>query len=136
LAQYRASLDAVLAASRALLAAGKGGEIVGFEMFPGRPQIMCAKSFIGFFGTLAESNASTVKFGAAIDVPAAVIHGTKDEIALPPNAEAIHRSLTRSPARELIWVEGAGHYLTPGKIAEDYAAAIAAWLPKAMPVRP
>lgn len=132
-ARDRVTLDAVLAKSRALVEAGKGDEIVSFEMFPGRPQVMCAKSFIGFFGTLAESNASTVKFGAAIDVPAAVIHGTKDDVALPPNAEAIHKSLTRAPVRDLVWVEGAGHYLTPGKVAEDYAATIAAWLPKVMP---
>ena len=132
----RAALDAVLAKSRALIAADKGAEIVSFEMFPGRPQVMCAKSFVGFFGTFSESNASTVKFGAAIDVPTAVIHGTSDEIALPPNAEAIHRSLTHAPVRDLVWVEGAGHYLTPGKIAEDYAATIATWLPKVMPARP
>ena len=131
----RAALDAVLAMSRALVAAGKESEIVSFEMFPGRPQVMCAKSFIGFFGTLTESNASTVKFGAAIDVPASVIHGTKDEIALPPNAEAIYRSLTSASKRDLIWIEAAGHYLTPGTVAEDYAAAIAAWLPKIMPAQ-
>jgi pimeloyl-ACP methyl ester carboxylesterase len=97
-------------------------------MFPGPRQVICANSLVGFFGTLAKSNASTVKFGANIDVPSAVIHGTNDEITLPPNAEVIHRSLTRAPVRV-----GAGHCLTPpGKIAEDYAATIAAWLPKVM----
>ena len=83
----------MLAKSRALIAAGAGAEIVSFEMFPGRRQVMCANSFVGFFGTLAESNASTVKFGASIDVPAAVIHGTNDEIALPPMSSAASSKL-------------------------------------------
>jgi fermentation-respiration switch protein FrsA (DUF1100 family) len=62
-----------------------------------------------------------------------VIHGTKDEIALPPNATAIYDSLTAAPKREIVWVEGASHYLTPGPIAENYAKAVVDWVTRAVP---
>ena len=64
---------------------------------------------------------------------AVVIHGTKDEQALPPNGQAIYDSLTAAPRRDLIWVEGAGHFLTPGKIAEDYAREISGWVTREFP---
>ena len=76
---------------------------------------------------------STVKFGSQLTLPAAVIHGTKDEIALPPNATAIYDSLTAAPKRDIVWVEGASHYLTPGPIAASYAKAVVDWVTRAAP---
>jgi fermentation-respiration switch protein FrsA (DUF1100 family) len=63
------------------------------------------------------------------------IHGTADEIALKPNAESIYDSLTAAPKRDLIWIEGAKHYLTPGWIAETYAKRITEWVGADMPAR-
>ena len=87
-----------------------------------------------FFGAPSDKGSpSSVKYGPQIKVPALVIHGDKDEISFPPNAKAIYDSLTASPQRDLIWVPGASHYLTPGPIAEAYAKNITAWLVKNMP---
>lgn len=133
-AENRARLDAFLQKCRAMVASGQGGEGVTFhDWFPNRPMTLTAKSFLSYFGTLEDSNASTVKFGSKVTVPAVVIHGTKDEIALPPNGQAIYDSLTAAPKREIVWVEGAAHYMTPGWIAETYARIIAEWVAKNMP---
>jgi esterase/lipase len=133
-APLRADLDACLQRCRDRVAAGRGHEGVTFlDWFPQRPITMMARSFISFFGAPDESNASTVKFGAHIKVPAVVIHGTADEIALKENAIAIYDSLTAAPKRELIWVEGAVHYLRAGWIAETYARTIADWVDGNMP---
>ena len=133
-ASERARLDAFLAAARDLVAQGKGGQPVAFEhWFPNRHMAMTARSFISFFGREDESNAVSIKFTPQIKVPALVIHGTADEIALRPNAEAIYESLSAAPKRDLIWVEGAKHYLTPGWIAEIYAKRIAEWLAATVP---
>jgi esterase/lipase len=132
--ETRQRLDAFLAHCRDLVAQGKGHEGVTFlDWFPNRPMTMMARSFISFFGTLEESNASTIKFGAHVKVPALVIHGTADEIALRENAEAIYQSLTAAPHKDLISVEGAGHYLRSGWIAETYAQRIAEWVARHMP---
>ena len=132
----RAKLDEFLQRCRDLVAQDRGGEPVKFDdWFPGRPLVLTAKSFLSFFGTLEDSNASTIKFTSkAVKCPALVIHGTADEIALRPNAEAIHESLTSAPKRDIIWVEGASHYLTPGWIAETYAKKIADWVSTNMPL--
>jgi alpha-beta hydrolase superfamily lysophospholipase len=133
-AAKRADFDAFLAQCRDLVRQGRGEDILIYrQWFTGRDMTMAARTFVDIFGTLEESDASTVKFGAQVTVPAVVIHGTKDEQALPPNGTAIYESLTSAPSRELIWVEGAGHFLTPGKIAEDYASAIAGWVSKVFP---
>jgi esterase/lipase len=130
----RVRLDAFLQKTRELVAQGRGGELVAFEnWFPNRHMAMTARSFISFFGNEVESNAVSIKFTPGIKVPALVIHGTADEIALKPNAEAIYESLTAAPKRDLIWVEGAKHYLTPGWIAESYASKIAQWVSANMP---
>jgi pimeloyl-ACP methyl ester carboxylesterase len=130
-------LEDVLKRARSLVEQGKGLEPLAFEnWFPdGRSFMATAKSMIGFFGAPSDQSApSSVRFGPQIKVPALVIHGEKDEISFPPNAQAIYDSLTSSPKRELIWVPGASHYLSPGPIAEAYATKIAAWLVKSMPV--
>lgn len=132
-------LEDVLQRARAFVAQGKGLEPVAFEnWFPdGRSFMATAKSIIGFFGAPSDQSApSSIRFGPQIKVPALVIHGDKDEISFPPNAQAIYDSLTSSPQRELVWVPGASHYLSPGPIAEAYATKIAAWLVKSMPVEP
>ena len=132
-------LEDVLEHARSLVAQGKGLEPLAFEnWFPdGRSFMATAKSMIGFFGAPSDRSApSSVGFGPQIKVPALVIHGEKDEISFPPNAQAIYDSLTASPLRDLIWVPGASHYLSPGPIAEAYATRIAAWLVKNLPVEP
>jgi len=133
-ADLRAKLDVFLQHCRDLVAAGRGYEGVTFlDWFPNRPITMMAQSFISYFGTLAESNCSTIKFGAHVKVPTLVIHGTADEIALGENAQAIYDSLTAAPHKDLIWVEGAVHYLRSGWIAETYAERIAEWVGRRMP---
>jgi len=132
-------LEDMLSHARALLAQGKGREPVAFESwFPGGRSFMgTAKSMIGFFGAPTDKGTpSSIRYGPQIKVPTLVIHGDKDEIAFPPNAQTIYDSLTGSPQRDLIWVPGASHYLTPGPIAEAYAKNIARWLAKNMPAGP
>ena len=127
----RARYDAFLQGARDRVAQGKGNEVLTYtDWFPKVTVTLSAQTFVNIFGTLAESNASTVKFGPQITIPALIIHGSKDEIAIPPNAQAIYDSLTASPRREIVWVEGAGHYLIKGAVAKSYAEALVAWLPK------
>jgi pimeloyl-ACP methyl ester carboxylesterase len=132
----RRRLEDILKHARELVAQGKGQEPVGFEnWFPGGVSFMgTAKAMIGFFGGPSDPGTpSSIKYGPRIKVPALVIHGDKDDLALPPNAQAIYDSLTASPQRDLIWVKGASHYLTPGPLAEAYARLTTDWLVKNMP---
>jgi pimeloyl-ACP methyl ester carboxylesterase len=132
-------LDDTLRHARELVAQGKGQEPVGFaNWFPGGVSIMgTAKALISFFGAPSDPSApSSVKYGPKIKVPALVIHGEKDELALPPNAQKIYDSLTASPQRDLVWVKGASHYLTPGPLAESYARQTVDWLLKNFPASP
>ncbi len=132
-------LDETLKHARELVAQGKGQKPVEYEdWFPGGLSVMgTAKSLISFFGAPSDASApSSVKYGPKIKVPALVIHGEKDELALPPNAQAIYDSLTASPQRDLIWVKGASHYLTPGPLAESYARLTVDWLVRNFPVSP
>lgn len=129
-------LEDTLKLSRDLVAQGKELEPVGFEnWFPdGRHFMMTAKAMLGFFGSPDDNAPSSVGYGDQIMVPVLVLHGDADELALPPNAQTIYDSLTASPQRDLIWVEGASHYLTPGPIADAYARKLADWIIKNMPV--
>lgn len=130
-------LEETLQHCRELIAQGKGDEPVAFaNWFPGAVSIMgTAKFVISYFGAPSDPGTpSSVKYGPKIKVPALVVHGEKDELALPPNAQAIYDSLTASPQRDLLWVKGASHYLTPGPLAESYAKIIADWLVKNMPL--
>jgi esterase/lipase len=132
-------LEDMLKRARSLVAQGKGLEPLAFEnWFPdGRSFMGTAESMVGFFGAPSDKGTpSSTRFGPQIKVPALVIHGDKDEISFPANAQAIYDSLTSSRQRDLIWVRGASHYLTPGLIAEAYAMNIAAWLAKNMPAEP
>ncbi|HEX4074060.1 MAG TPA: alpha/beta hydrolase [Candidatus Acidoferrales bacterium] len=132
-------LEGTLAHARELVAQGKGEQPVAYDdWFPGGVSVMgTAKALISFFGAPSDPSApSSVKFGPKIKVPAAVIHGDKDELALPPNAQAIYDSLTASPQRDLIWVKGASHYLTPGPLAESYARITTDWIAKNAPASP
>jgi pimeloyl-ACP methyl ester carboxylesterase len=130
-------LEDTLRHARELVAQGKGQQPVGFDnWFPGFVSVMgSAKALISFFGAPSDPSApSSVKYGPQIKVPALVIHGDKDELALPPNAQKIYDSLTASPQRDLVWVKGASHYLTPGPLAESYARQTVDWLVKNFPV--
>ena len=132
----RRRLEDMLKQARELVAQGRGQEPLAFQnWFPGGVSFMgTAKSMIGFFGAPSDKSApSSIKYGPQIKVPALVIHGDKDEISFPPNAQTIYDSLTASPQRDLIWVAGASHYLTPGPLAEAYAKLITDWLVKNMP---
>jgi pimeloyl-ACP methyl ester carboxylesterase len=132
-------LEDTLRHVRDLVAQGKGQEPVGFaNWFPGGLSVMgTAKSLISFFGAPSDPGTpSSIKYGPKIKVPALVIHGDKDELALPPNAQEIYDSLTASPQRDLIWVKGASHYLTPGPLAESYARLTVDWLVKHFPASP
>lgn len=132
-------LEDTLRHVRELVAQGKGQEPVGFaNWFPGGLSVMgTAKSLISFFGAPSDPGTpSSIKYGPKIKVPALVIHGDKDELALPPNAQEIYDSLTASPQRDLIWVKGASHYLTPGPLAEAYGKLTVDWLVKNFPASP
>ena len=128
-------LEETLAHARELVAAGKGEQPVAYDgWFPGVSVMGSAKALISFFGAPSDESApSSVKFGPKIRVPALVIHGDKDELALPPNAQAIYDSLSASPQRDLVWVKGASHYLSPGPLAEAYARQTVEWLVKNAP---
>ena len=129
-------LEETLKHARELVAQGKGQEPVAFaNWFPVFVSVMgTAKSLISFFGAPSDPGTpNSVKYGPKIKVPTVVIHGDSDELALPPNAQTIYDSLTASPQRDLIWVKGASHYLTPGPLAESYARLTADWLVKNMP---
>jgi pimeloyl-ACP methyl ester carboxylesterase len=133
----KSRLEDTLRHARELVAQGKGHQPVSFDnWFPGFVSVMgTAKALISYFGAPSDPSApSSVKYGPQIKVPALVIHGDKDELALPPNAQEIYDSLTASPQRDLIWVKGASHYLTPGPLAESYARLTVDWLLKNFPV--
>ena len=132
-------LEDTLKHARELVAQGKGQEPVGYaNWFPAGVSIMgSAKMMISFFGAPSDPGTpSSIKYGPKIKVPALVIHGEKDELALPPNAQKIYDSLTASPQRDLIWVKGASHYLTPGPLAESYAKLTVDWLVRNFPASP
>jgi pimeloyl-ACP methyl ester carboxylesterase len=132
-------LEDTLRHARELVAQGKGEQPVAYDnWFPGGVSVMgTARSLISYFGAPTDPSApSSVKFGPKIKVPALVIHGDKDELALPPNAQAIYDSLTASPQRDLVWVKGASHYLTPGPLAESYARLTVDWLVRNFPASP
>jgi pimeloyl-ACP methyl ester carboxylesterase len=129
-------LESTLRHARELIAQGKGEQSVEYaNWFPRGVSIMgTAKMMISFFGAPSDPSApSSVKYGPQIKVPALVIHGDSDELALPPNAHKIYDSLTASPQRDLVWVKGASHYLTPGPLAESYAKLTVDWLVKNFP---
>ncbi len=131
-------LEDTLKHARELVAQGKGQEPAWYEnWFPGLSIMGTAKSLISFFGAPSDPGTpSSIKYGPKIKVPALVIHGEKDELALPPNAQKIYDSLTASPQRDLIWVKGASHYLTPGPLAESYARLTVDWLVENFPASP
>ena len=129
-------LEETLEHARELVAEGKGQQPVAIDnWFPGGVSVMgTARSLISFFGAPSDLSApSSVKYGPKIKVPALVIHGDSDELSLPPNAQKIYDSLTASPQRDLVWVKGASHYLTPGPLAESYGRLATDWIVKNMP---
>jgi pimeloyl-ACP methyl ester carboxylesterase len=134
-AKDKRRLESALKRARKLVAEGKGSKPIAFEKwFPdGRSFMLTAQSMLGFFGAPEDGAPSSIKYGPQIRVPALVLHGDRDELSLPPNAQRIYDSLTAAPQRDLIWVQGASHYLTPGPIADAYAGHLAGWIVKNMP---
>ena len=132
----RAEYEAFLQKIRELVRQGRGEEVLTFRDYflpPVPPSLtLSAYSFLNLFGTPAESNASTVKFGAQVTIPTLVVHSTQDDIAVPKNAEEIYASLTSAPRRDLIWVEG-GHMLAQAEDARKYGEVIGDWLSQVVP---
>lgn len=129
-------LEGLLQRARDLVAQGKGNEPAPLEdWFPGGVAFMgTAKSTLSFFGAPSDPGTpSSIKYGPKIKIPALVIHGDQDELSLPPNAQTIYDSLTASSRRDLVWVKGASHYLSPGPLAETFAKLITEWIVKNMP---
>ncbi|MDR6858694.1 hypothetical protein [Variovorax guangxiensis] len=122
-------LDRTIARAVALVKEGKPLEMVTYEnIFNGRWVRMTARGFVNVFGSPDVTDISLLKHAQKVRVPTAIFHGMKDEVSLPPNAQAIHDALTNAPSRELHWVEGATHYLEPGWIAEEYATRVSRWV--------
>ena len=94
---------------------------------------MTARGFLNVFGAPTDTDIDVPRRGAKVSVPAAIFHGTADDISLPANAQAIHDSFVAAPSRELVWVEGGKHSLEPGPVAEKYAQAVGAWLARVLP---
>jgi len=95
--------------------------------------MVTAKAMLGFFGAPEDGAPSSIRYGSRIRVPALVLHGDRDELSLPPNAQTIYDSLLTAPRRDLVWVKDASHYLTPGGAAEAYAGCLRDWLVRNMP---
>lgn len=139
-AQYRMNaadrqrLDDFLVQTRDLVKNGQGHQVVTFERwFNFRSVRMTARGFLNVFGSPTDTDISTPRRGPLVTLPTVVFHGTKDEISLPPNAQAIYDSLSAASSRELVWVEGATHYLEPGWIADRYAQLVSEWVARRMP---
>lgn len=124
----RAKYDDFLALRRGDVKAGRDRELSAYPWGVNRNFEFSAATWVNVFGNPQDSNASTVKFAKDIRVPVLVVHGTKDETALPKNAELILASLINSPKKELIWIEG-GNHLFIGT-AVPYADAVAGWVTK------
>lgn len=128
----RVEYETFLQKMRDRVAEGRGRDIFTYPAwFPKFPLTLSAHTFVNIFGNPTESNASTVKFGQQVKIPVLVIHGTKDPIALPANAEAIFESLTASPQRDLKWIDGGDHFFTG--VIEKYAETLTEWLLKNLP---
>src|SRR3972149_11896495 len=112
----RQRLDDTLIHARQLVAQGRGLDPLAFEnWFPdGRHFMVTAKAMLGFFGAPEDGAPSSIRYRSRIRVPALVLHGDRDELSLPPNAQTIYDSLLAAPRRDLVWVKDASHYLTPG----------------------
>lgn len=129
-ARQRAAFDAFLAQQRERIAGGRGRELAAYEWAPGRMIELSAASWVSIFGNLSDSNASTVKFAQRVKLPVLLVHGTADRTAIPRNAEEIYAALANSPAREIIWIDGADH-LFSGHVAE-FAEAVTHWAAKVL----
>ena len=124
----RAKYDEFLVHRREDIAAGNGRTLNAYPWGPNRNFEFSAATWVNVFGNPQESNASTVKFSKDISVPVLIVHGTKDETAVPANAEQIFASLTNSPKKELVWIDG-GNHLFIGT-AEKYANVVDGWVIK------
>jgi pimeloyl-ACP methyl ester carboxylesterase len=127
----RARYDLFLQKQRERIQAGHGGELASYPWSGGRELEMSADTWVSVFGAPQESNASTVKFAADIRVPVLVVHGTKDEAAMPENAQELLKALVASPAKQLVMVEGANHLFMG--YAQQYADIVANWVRKTVP---
>jgi alpha-beta hydrolase superfamily lysophospholipase len=121
-------LDRTIQQACAMVADGRGAEVVVYDnIFNHRVVRMTARGFVNVFGSPDVTDISLLKQAPRVRLPTAIFHGLADQVSLPPNAQDIHDALTAAPSRELVWMDGATHYLEPGWIAEAYAQRIAPW---------
>ena len=124
--EQRAQFDAFLARQREQIAANKPRVLDSYPWAPGRNIELSAAAWVSVFGNPQDSNASTVKFASAFDVPVLLVHGTEDKTALPENARQLYAALEGSPSRELVWIDGGDHLFRGHE--SQYAKAVTTWL--------
>lgn len=132
--EERARYDRFLQAQRDAVKSGDGRRLAIYPWSGGHDFEMSAATWVSIFGTPAESNASTLKYAKDISVPVLIVHGTKDEGALPANADLVLASLVNSPSKSIVWVEGANHLFIGS--ADAYGKIVSDWVAKTVPSRP
>ena len=126
--------DAFLQTQRDAVKAGDGKRLSGYPWADGRLYEMSAATWVSIFGASSESNASILKFAKDVRVPVLIVHGTKDEGALPANAPLVLASLVNSSDKSLVWVDGANHMFMG--TADKYGRIISDWVVKTLPPKP
>lgn len=131
--EERARFNAHLQRARELVAAGKAAEVIYFAEFQrGRGIALSAGTWVNTFGTPAESNASTLKFLPALTVPLLVLHGSRDTISVPANAQRLLDAAAGAPRRELRFCD-ADHFFFAPPDALAYALPLREWLDSVLP---
>ncbi len=127
----RACYDAFLETARRMIAERRGREVVSFPWGGGRPLTVSAETLVNFFGTPSDGNTDVLSHAKAVTVPALVLHGSRDGISLPENAQIIHAALTEAPSRELLMVN-ADHFFMTEADAIAYAQPLANWISRTL----
>jgi pimeloyl-ACP methyl ester carboxylesterase len=131
----RAAFDAFLQEARDLVEAGEGHWTMTYpDWFPGVSFTLSADSYLSFFGSPEDTDANSLKFADQLTLPAVVIPGKEDKIVLPPVAQEMHDSLTAASRRDMVWIEGSGHAIAAGSVAESYAEAVTDWVAEVVPI--
>ncbi len=133
-AEERAQYDRFLQDQRDTVKAGDGRRLATFPWSGGHQFEMSAATWVSIFGTPAESNASTVKYARDITVPVLIVHGMKDEGALPANAKIVLASLVNSPSKSVTWVAGANHLFIGS--SDVYGRIVSDWVVRTIPPIP
>jgi|GEM_PF-297986 len=121
----RAEYETFLDHAKALVAAGKGSEVVTYAWGSGRPLSLSADTLVNTFS--AEGNTDILKNIKAITTPVLVLHGSQDSVSLPENGRQIYEALTEAKSREMIMVE-ADHFFIGEEDARAYGEPLGKWL--------